>query len=137
MTREEIITQFESGPEQLDSALSDLTESALNLARSEGKWSIRQIVHHIADAEDLWKMCIKAAAGNPGCTFDMSWYIPDNKWAHPLEYATRPIAGALQLFHASRRQILELIQHVPDAWEKRLTLVHESDQIKDFEFTVE
>ena len=75
MTKQEIIAQFKSGPEQLEAALSNLSETDLDLCREKGKWSIRQIVHHIADAEDLWKMCIKAAAGNPGCTFDFSWFF--------------------------------------------------------------
>jgi uncharacterized damage-inducible protein DinB len=137
MTKQAIIAQFKSGPEQLDAALRNLSESELDLCRDEGKWSIRQIVHHIADAEDLWKICIKAAAGNPGCTFDFSWYILDNKWANPLGYHTRPITEAVDLFKAARGQILELIGNLPEAWEKHLILSHEGDQIEDREYRVE
>lgn len=116
-TQEEIIEQYAAGSKHLDEALEGLSEADLDLARADGKWTIRKIVHHIADSEDLWKISIKAALGNSGCTFDISWYLADNKCAEPLDYASRPIVDAVELFKISRRHVVEIVNHLPGAWE--------------------
>ena len=123
---QDLIALYASGPKQFRKALSGLSPSDLDLARAEGKWTIRQIVHHIVDAEDLWKICIKSALGNPGCTVDVSWYIVDNKWAVPLDYANRPIGEAVKYFEAVRRHVVELIGHLPDAWGQHIILTRGS-----------
>jgi hypothetical protein len=123
-TQEEIIEQYAAGSDQLDAALEGLSESDLDLSRSDGKWTIRQIVHHIADAEDIWETGIKAALGNSGCTFNFNWYIPDNKCAEPLDYANRPIMDAVALFKVIRRHVVEMVKHLPGAWERYVVFTH-------------
>jgi uncharacterized damage-inducible protein DinB len=117
-TRDEIMARYAAGIQAVEDALAGLAEADLDLARAENKWTIRQIVHHIADAELLWEVAIKSALGNCGCLFDASWYIIGNGWADPLQYATRPADGAFGLYKAIRQQILELLEYVPDPWEK-------------------
>ncbi len=134
-TQEEIIGQYVAGSEQLDAALEGLSESDLDLSRAQRKWTIRQIVHHIADAEDLWETGIKAALGNSGCTFDFNWYIPDNKCAEPLDYARRPITNGVELFKVIRRCVVEMVKHLPDAWERYIIFTH-VDLVKEKKFTV-
>ena len=125
-TKEQLIKEFSNGLDHLDEVLKDLSEADLDLSRSSGKWIIRQIVHHISDAENLWNIALKAALANPGCTFDFNWYIADNKCAEPLLYQTRTIDNAVALFRSSRKQILELINLVDNAWDQFLYLEHES-----------
>jgi uncharacterized damage-inducible protein DinB len=121
-----VIAKYAEGVEQLEAALAGLSESNLGLSRAEGKWSIRQIVHHIADAEDIWETAIKAALGNSGCRFDVNWYIPDNKCAEPLDYTNRPVADAVELFKAARRHIAVLVNYLPDdAWERHIIFVRD------------
>jgi len=134
-TRDEIIARYASGIQAVQDALAGLTEADLDLARAENKWTIRQIVHHIADAELLWQVAIQSALGNCGCLFDASWYISGNGWAEPLCYATRPIGGAVDLYRAIRRQILELLEHVPDPWEKHI-LFHWANPEEAHKWTV-
>jgi uncharacterized damage-inducible protein DinB len=134
-TKEEIIGQYAAGSEQLDTALEGLSESDLDLSRAQGKWTIRQIVHHIADAEDLWETGIKAALGNSGCAFDFNWYIPDNKCAEPLDYANRPITDAVELFKAIRSHVVQMINHLPNAWERYIIFTH-GDLVKEKKITV-
>jgi hypothetical protein len=50
-TKEAIVARYASGTLAAEDALAGLTEADLDRTRAEGKWSIRQIVHHIADAE--------------------------------------------------------------------------------------
>jgi len=134
-TQEEIIGQYAAGSEQLDATLEGLSESDLDLSRADGKWTIRQIVHHIEDVEDIWETGIKAALGNSGCTFNFNWYIPDNKCAEPLDYANRPITDAVELFKALRRHIVQMVNHLPGAWERYVIFTH-GDLVKEKKFTV-
>ena len=56
----------------LEAAVAGLSENELDSPR--GGWSIRQIVDHIVDGDDLWKTCIKAALGNSEGQFSLLWY---------------------------------------------------------------
>ena len=60
--KNEILELFKRGPGILEKALADLSDTELDYVPSNGGWSIRQIVHHLVDGDDLWKMCIKIAA---------------------------------------------------------------------------
>ena len=121
-----MVGEFAGGIDQLDEALEGLEEADLDRSRSKGKWTIRQIVHHIAEAEELWNIAIKAALANPGCSFDFNWYVVDNKCADPLLYHRRPIQESMALFRSSRKQILELINLTDNAREPFIYPVHQS-----------
>jgi hypothetical protein len=66
---EAIIANYGNCPGQLAAALLGLSEADLDLRTSAEGWSIREIVHHIADGDDMWKIFIKQAIGNPGSEF--------------------------------------------------------------------
>ena len=113
---------YADGPAQLEALLMDLTESELDLARTSDSWTIRQIVHHLADGDDLWKTCIKAALGNSEGPFSLQWYWdkPQTEWAENWKYADRTIEPSLALLRANRQHIVELVRQIPDAWEKSI-----------------
>ena len=115
---------YADGPAQLEAALIGLTESDLNLAQTSATWTIRQIVHHLADGDDIWKICIKAALGNSEGLFSLQWYWdkPQTEWAENWKYANRSIEPSLALLRANRHHIVELIQKTPGAWEKSIRL---------------
>jgi hypothetical protein len=79
-------------------------------------------VHHIVDGDDIWKVFIKRAIGNPGGTFDLQWYweMPQDEWVKRWAYASREIEPSLALFRANRGHIVQLLDHVPGAWEQCL-----------------
>ena len=52
----EILELFKQGPSILENALAGLSDSELDYTPSNGGWTIRQIVHHISDGDDLWKI---------------------------------------------------------------------------------
>jgi uncharacterized damage-inducible protein DinB len=120
----EIISHYAEGPARLEAALSGLTDSELDLSLAEDAWSIRQIVHHIADGDDLWKMCIKAALGNSDGPFTLKWYWdkPQMEWSANWSYASRSVESSLTLLDANRHHIVELLENVPDALEKSIRL---------------
>ena len=120
----DILAQYADGPARLEAALKDLTESDLNLAMTNDSWSIRQIVHHLADGDDLWKTCIKAALGNSEGLFTLQWYWdkPQMEWSESWQYAGRSIESSLARLRANRQHIVELLQQTPNAWEKSIRL---------------
>ena len=115
---------YADGPAQLEAVLMGLTEADLNLAEAGASWTIRQIVHHLADGDDIWKTCIKAALGNSEGLFSLQWYWdkPQTEWAENWKYADRDIELSLALLRANRQHIVELVQQTPDAWEKSIRL---------------
>lgn len=123
-THETILTQYADGPSRLEAALVGVTDSELNLALTAGSWSIREIVHHLADGDDIWKICIKAALGNNDGFYSLQWYWdkPQIEWSKNWKYASRSIGSSLDLLHANRQHILELIQSIPNVWEKSIRL---------------
>lgn len=120
--REEIIAMYAGGPIQLETAIAGLSEEDLDITENDGAWTIRQIVHHVVDGDDIWKVFIKRAIGNPGGEFDLDWYmaIPQCEWVKRWSYATREIGPSLALFRANRNHIVQLLEHVPEAWERSL-----------------
>lgn len=117
LTREQVRELYALGLTALDDALAGLTEAQLDLARAPGKWSIRQIVHHLVDSDATVLARAKFALAEPGRFLNPNPYDPD-RWAEGLDYAGREIGPALALFRAVREHLLQLVDHLPGAWER-------------------
>lgn len=118
--KDDVIARYLAGPKLLEGALAGLTDAELDTAPAKGGWTIRQIVHHIADGDDLWKIGIKQALGNDQSEFSLEWYraLSQDTWAEHWAYAQRPIALSLALLKATRDHVIQLIEFVPDGWHK-------------------
>ena len=127
MTQDEIVEKYAMAPVRLEEMLVALPKSALDLARDKNKWTIREIVHHIIDSDSLVTGIIMAGLGNPGCTYDQTWYPTDNSWAKTLAYGQRLIEPALALFHANHRSVEQLIRVLPNSWERYVIFRWERD----------
>jgi uncharacterized damage-inducible protein DinB len=81
-TQEHILEHYGNGPALLQAILEGLPDEALELQLSPESWSIRQLVHHIADGDYLWKEFILRAAGEPQEEFSLEWYwcLPQDEW---------------------------------------------------------
>lgn len=119
-----MLARYADGPAQLEAAITGLTDAELDLAQSDDLWTIRQIVHHLVDGDDLWQICVKAALGNSPGIFSFQWYwdVPQDTWAENWNYAGRAIEPSLALFHANHRHVVQLIEQIPDAWERRVLI---------------
>lgn len=117
-----ILALYADGPVLLESELAGLTESDLNLSLTSDSWSIRQIVHHLADGDDIWKTCIKIALGNSDALFSLQWYAArsQREWSESWAYSLRGVESSLALYRANRRHILDLLEHIPSACEKSI-----------------
>ena len=123
--RNAIISSYAGGPDLLDTAIAGLNTADLDIAESDGRWTIRQIVHHVVDGDDIWKSFIKQAIGNPGSRFELQWYweLPQDEWVERWGYKSRAIEPSLALFRANREHIVQLLQEIPAAWEQTLLIL--------------
>ena len=123
-TAEETIALYASGIDELEAALAGLSEQDLDLARGGSDWTIRQIVHHIADGDLLFALSMSMALAEPGREFTQNWPSDNAPYARNLQYAQRDIAPSLALIRAIRTHFVVLARLLPDALERA---VHEAD----------
>jgi hypothetical protein len=119
---EQLIADYGNCPSQLEAAIIGLSEVNLAMSKSAESWTIRETIHHIADGDDMWKLFIKRAIGNPEGEFLFDWYwqVPQDDWANSWHYKERAIEPSLALFRANRSHIVQLLRHTPGAMEKSL-----------------
>ena len=118
--RDSVLARYMEGPALLERALAGLQDAELDTPPSQGGWTIRQIVHHVVDGDDLWKTCIKVALGNEQAEFTLEWYwaLPQEDWANRWAYAHRSLDVSLALLRANRSHVLQLLESVPDGWHR-------------------
>ena len=126
----DILALYADGPRQLEIALQGLSDDNLDLAPAPDSWSIRQIVHHLADGDDIWKACIKMALGNSNGLFSLLWYWEKDQmeWSKCWNYAGRSIEPSLALLQANRRHIVELVQPITKTWDKSVRVLRPQGQ---------
>jgi len=90
----------------LPKAVAGLSAEQLRRAESPGKWSIVQVLQHLADSEVVWawRMRLILAQERP----QLTGYDQD-LWAERLHYAETDPADALEVFDVMRRANLRLI----------------------------
>ncbi len=121
---ERAIARFRKGPELLEQAVAELRDSQLDARPAAGGWSIREIIHHIADGDDIWKMGVKMALGNEEAEFDLGWYscLPQTTWGERWGYSRRSIPASLSLLRASREHVIQLLAGTPEAWNRSIVV---------------
>ncbi len=118
----EVLNLFKQGSTLLESNLSGLTDHELDYVPTNGGWTIRQIIHHITDGDDLWKMAIKIVLGNEEAEFNLKWYQvkPQIEWGKSWNYEKRSITESLNLFKANREHILQLLEYSTNSWTNKI-----------------
>lgn len=126
------LTCFRAGISALEEAVSGLKDEALDAEPTGGGWTVRQIVHHLADGDDIWKLAIKMAVGYDDAEFALGWYqaMAQQKWGDRWAYGSRPIDASLSLLRASREHILQLLDSAPEAWNRAVLLRTPDGQIE-------
>lgn len=129
--QEKVFESFKEGPDILEKTLKDISDIELDYVPSNGGWSIRQIIHHVVDGDDLWKNGIKIALGGEA-EFTLNWYLalPQIEWAKRWSYDKRSIDISLTLFRAIRRHILQLLECVPDSCNKSVRFRNHKEEIE-------
>ncbi|MEZ4702940.1 MAG: DinB family protein [Rhodothermales bacterium] len=81
----------------------DLEDSRLDLSYAPGKWTIRQLLHHLSDAETVLFDRIRRVISEPR---QVIWAFDQDAWATGLDYASRPLALSRDLYAATRAGVI-------------------------------
>ncbi|OQY98510.1 MAG: hypothetical protein B6D35_11920 [Candidatus Brocadia sp. UTAMX2] len=115
MTQEERIQKIESygkGHLQLTEALKQFPKTMWSFKPSPDRWSIHEIIIHIADSEaNAYVKCRKLIA-EPGKS--IAAYDQD-KWSAALHYRDQNTEEALELFRRLRLSSYALIKALPES----------------------
>ncbi len=102
----EIISLLKSTKEKT-LAYYDLPESDLDRTYGPGKWTIRQLLNHLADAESVLNERIRRAIAevHPFVTL-----FDQDRWNEYLDYHTYPVSLSKQVFASMRDSIIYLCE---------------------------
>lgn len=107
MTLDELLKQYENGPDLLKTAVEGMREDELDLTPVPDKWSIRQVVCHIADFEPVYADRMKRVLVEDNPT--MFGGDPD-RFAAGLHYEKRSVHEELELISVVRRQMAVILR---------------------------
>jgi hypothetical protein len=108
----ETLERFRRGPELLAVVLTGVYGEEMDFTPAPDKWSIRQIVAHVADSELVGAQRFRQviAEDNPALgAYDQ------NAWAKNLDYARRQPKQALESFRRIRAENHELLKALPES----------------------
>jgi hypothetical protein len=111
-TRQNLVDAYKDGYRVVAEALAGATDDELDTAPGEGKWTARQIVHHLADSEmtSAIRLRLLIASPNPSIVgYDQE------EFARKLYYTDRPIEASLDAFNAARRSSAEILDRLSEA----------------------
>jgi len=117
-SRKEVVAKFAAGTQQLKDALAGMTDRELDFHPAPDAWSIRQIVHHLADDGDVYSFVLKRALATPGVTIRFEGFPGNEVWVDALAFDRRPISDDLALFEDHRREMANLAEYFIDAWDR-------------------
>ena len=109
---EEPISVQQAAPSQLDRRLRDVAPEELIRRPAPEKWSIAEIVAHLADAELAMGWRLRNMLANPGVA--LTWW-DQAVWAERLGYAQQDASLSAGVFRALRESNLRLLESVPRA----------------------
>ena len=105
----------ESAPDTLASLIDGLTDEEVGQRPSPAKWSIREIVAHLADDELVGAYRIRLILSHHGTTIQA---FDQDIWARTGRYSTSDVTESLALYRALRRANLKLLRSLSeDEWE--------------------
>ena len=108
---DDILERFRRGGELLAMSTTGAAGPELDFKPAPDKWSVRQVVCHIADSEAVAVMRIRQIAAEDNPTLQG---FDGNLWADRLDYQRRKISQALETFRKLRTENHELLKSLPE-----------------------
>ena len=111
-----LLERFRGAPEALATALAGLSGEEEDFVSAPGKWSIRQIVAHVADAELVGAHRFRQVIAEVNPTLIA---FDQDAWTKNLDYARRNPMRSLETFHRLRSENYQLLVELADAdWDR-------------------
>lgn len=115
--QQEYIDKLREFPAIFEALVGNLPDAKLDSKEREGEWTVRQIVHHVADSHmNAWSR-MKLPLTEPHPTIKP---YDQEKWAEQPDYAL-PVAISLQIITGLHQRMVALLESLaPDDWKKLL-----------------
>ena len=111
------IEAYLAGPQDLRAAVAGLGREQLVSRPVPGKWSILEVVCHLADTDANIAHRIKRVLSEERPTFER---VQPDRMQAALAYHARDAEEELTAFEVTRRQIARILSaSPPEAWERR------------------
>lgn len=115
----DLLERFRRGPELVAVATTGASNQELDFGPGSGKWTVRQIVCHLADFEMVAAIRIRQVLCEDNPTLQA---YDGNLWSQHLDHATRKISVAVEGFRRVRTETYDLLKSRPeDAFSRRAT----------------
>ena len=82
-----------------------LSDAELERCYAPGKWSVRFILHHLADGETVLNDRIRRTISEPR---QVLWAFDQDAWATRLDYSQMPLDLSRRIYEATRAGIVHL-----------------------------
>lgn len=97
-------------PKKLQTLIKPLSKKQLTQRPEPGKWSVGEILAHLADAELVGGWRMRLILGNNGVSLQP---FDQNVWADTFAYARRDPAASLETFRVLRESNLAMLKALP------------------------
>ncbi|MFL6303175.1 MAG: DinB family protein [Candidatus Sulfotelmatobacter sp.] len=99
---------------RLKKSIQGLTPKQLKWRSEPAKWSISEIVAHLADAEIVASWRMRSVIGENGITIQP---FDQDSWASVFEYRGRDARRSLEIFRILRENNLAMLKEIPrETW---------------------
>ncbi len=106
----ELLERLRRGAELVAVSMTGAAGSELDFVPEPGKWSMRQIVAHLADSEMVAGMRLRRIMAEDHPRLEA---YDQDAWATNLDYARRKTSQALETFRRIRGENYELLKDLP------------------------
>ena len=94
----------------------DLSNIELNKNYGDGKWTIRQILHHLTDTEYLFVGRLKKIMAEPK---QVIWAFNQDEWNVTFDYVNESLTSKKELYSLCREMNRELIEKYYDQFKDK------------------
>ena len=109
--RKELIEMYKEGYRVVADALAGAGDDELDTAPAPGKWTAREIVHHLADSEMMAAIRLRLLVATPSPTI---LGYDQEVFANRLYYKDRPTGASVDAFNAARRTTAEILDRLSE-----------------------
>jgi uncharacterized damage-inducible protein DinB len=100
---------------RLKKAITGLSPSQLRWRPEPAKWSVSEILAHLADAEIVASWRMRSVIGENGITIQP---FDQDAWASAFNYRNRNAKHSLEVFRALRENNLAMLEEIPkETWD--------------------
>jgi hypothetical protein len=107
----ELLERFRRGAELVAVSITGAAGSEMDFVPESGKWSIRQIMAHLADSEMVGTMRMRQVIAENEPKLEA---FDQDAWVKNLDYGRRKPSQSLETFRRTRSENYELLKDLPE-----------------------